>query len=150
MLLIFSNTVHILNIYLTRWYIMLSIEQYLQHSCQSPTTLIHIFATNINFKSTMKKHIRLLTLAAISLAGFTYGNQLQASSPDNAIFSHFTYTGQDKVYNDNKLSANEFYSPILQGCYPDPSICRKGNDYYMHALHLPSIREYLYSILLIW
>ena len=45
----------------------------------------------------MKKHIRLLTLAAISLAGFTYGNQLQASSPDNAIFSHFTYTGQDKV-----------------------------------------------------
>ncbi len=79
----------------------------------------------------MKKHIRLLTLAAISLAGFTYGNQLQASSPDNAIFSHFTYTGQDKVYNDNKLSANEFYSPILQGCYPDPSICRKGNDYYL-------------------
>ena len=70
----------------------------------------------------MKKHIRLRTLAAISLAGFTYGNQLQASSPDNAIFSHFTYTGQDKVYNDNKLSANEFYSPILQGCYPDPSI----------------------------
>ena len=60
----------------------------------------------------MKKHIRLLTLAAISLAGFTYGNQLQASSPDNAIFSHFTYTGQDKVYNDNKLSANEFYSPL--------------------------------------
>ena len=79
----------------------------------------------------MKKHIRLLTLAAISLAEFTYGNQLQASSPDNAIFSHFTYTGQDKVYNDNKLSANEFYSPILQGCYPDPSICRKGNDYYL-------------------
>ena len=37
----------------------------------------------------MKKHIRLLTLAAISLAGFTYGNQLQASSPDNAIFSQF-------------------------------------------------------------
>lgn len=79
----------------------------------------------------MKKHIRLLTLAAISLAGFTYGNQLQASSPDNAIFSHFTYTGQDKVYNDNKLSANEFYNPILQGCYPDPSICRKGNECYL-------------------
>lgn len=98
----------------------------------------------------MKKHIRLLTLAAISLAGFTYGNQLQASSPDNAIFSHFTYTGQDKVYNDNKLSANEFYSPILQGCYPDPSIAEKEMIIIWHALHLPSIREYLYSILLIW
>ena len=44
----------------------------------------------------MKKHIRLLTLAAISLAGFTYGNQLQASSPDNAYFQsfHLYRTGQ--------------------------------------------------------
>ena len=55
----------------------------------------------------MKKHIRLLTLAAISLAGFTYGNQLQASSPDNAIFSHFTYTGQDKVYNQSLIHISD-------------------------------------------
>lgn len=47
------------------------------------------------------------------------------------IFSDFSYKGNDKIYNDNPLKEDEFYSPILQGCYPDPSITRKGNDYYL-------------------
>lgn len=52
--------------------------------------------------------------------------------PKNApVFSKFIYQGDDKVYKDNPLSSDEFYSPILQGCYPDPSICKKGNDYYL-------------------
>lgn len=46
-------------------------------------------------------------------------------------FSDFTYRGNDKIYNDNPLKPDEFYSPILQGCYPDPSITRKGEDYYL-------------------
>ncbi|MBP1676479.1 MAG: Xylan 1,4-beta-xylosidase [Bacteroidetes bacterium] len=50
---------------------------------------------------------------------------------DAPVFSQFTYKGDDKVYNLNPLKPDEFYNPILQGCYPDPSICRKGNDYYM-------------------
>ena len=48
-----------------------------------------------------------------------------------ATFTNFTYTGEDDIYAKNPLKANEFYSPILQGCYPDPSICRKGDDYYL-------------------
>ncbi len=47
------------------------------------------------------------------------------------VFSDFTYKGNDKIYTENPLSEDEFYSPILQGCYPDPSITRKGNDYYL-------------------
>lgn len=46
-------------------------------------------------------------------------------------FSDFNYRGNDKIYNDNPLKPDEFYSPILQGCYPDPSITRKGEDYYL-------------------
>lgn len=46
-------------------------------------------------------------------------------------FSDFNYRGNDKIYNDNPLKSDEFYSPILQGCYPDPSITRKGEDYYL-------------------
>ncbi|MDR6369822.1 alpha-N-arabinofuranosidase [Chryseobacterium bernardetii] len=46
-------------------------------------------------------------------------------------FSDFNYRGNDKIYNDNPLQPGEFYSPILQGCYPDPSITRKGEDYYL-------------------
>ncbi|MDV7695614.1 glycoside hydrolase family 43 protein [Chryseobacterium soli] len=47
------------------------------------------------------------------------------------VFFGFTYRGNDKIYTDNPLKDDEFYSPVLQGCYPDPSITRKGNDYYL-------------------
>jgi alpha-N-arabinofuranosidase len=46
-------------------------------------------------------------------------------------FSDFSYRGNDKIYTNNPLKEDEFYSPILQGCYPDPSITRKGDDYYL-------------------
>lgn len=47
------------------------------------------------------------------------------------IFTNFIYQGEDAIYKDNLLKPDEFYNPILQGCYPDPSITRKGNDYYL-------------------
>ena len=49
------------------------------------------------------------------------------------VFSNVVYEGNDAVYNENPLEANEFYNPILQGCYPDPAITRKGDDYYLVA-----------------
>lgn len=50
---------------------------------------------------------------------------------DRPIFTNVEYSGHDSVFIKNPLGENEFYNPILQGCYPDPSICRKGNDYYL-------------------
>jgi alpha-N-arabinofuranosidase len=47
------------------------------------------------------------------------------------VFSNFVYQGKDEVYKENPLGQDEFYNPILQGCYPDPSITRKGDDYYL-------------------
>lgn len=47
------------------------------------------------------------------------------------VFSNVVYEGNDAVYNEHPLEANEFYNPILQGCYPDPAITRKGDDYYL-------------------
>ncbi len=47
------------------------------------------------------------------------------------VFSNFVYEGNDQVYNDNPLKPDEFYNPILQGCFPDPAITRKGDDYYL-------------------
>ncbi|MDR6486559.1 alpha-N-arabinofuranosidase [Chryseobacterium vietnamense] len=66
-----------------------------------------------------KKHI---IAAAVLLSVTTISAQ---------TFSDFNYRGNDKIYNDNPLKPDEFYSPILQGCYPDPSITRKGEDYYL-------------------
>lgn len=47
------------------------------------------------------------------------------------VFTDFVYKGDDQVYKDYPLRADEYYTPILQGCYPDPSITRKGKDYYL-------------------
>jgi alpha-N-arabinofuranosidase len=66
-----------------------------------------------------KKHI----IAAAAL--------LSVTTISAQTFSDFNYRGNDKIYNDNPLQPGEFYSPILQGCYPDPSITRKGEDYYL-------------------
>ena len=52
-------------------------------------------------------------------------------SKNAPVFSSITYQGNDKVYNDYPLAEDEFYNPILQGCYPDPAITKKGDDYYM-------------------
>jgi len=56
---------------------------------------------------------------------------LSISNISAQTFSDFNYRGNDKIYNDNPLKPDEFYSPILQGCYPDPSITKKGEDYYL-------------------
>jgi alpha-N-arabinofuranosidase len=47
------------------------------------------------------------------------------------LITRIVYEGNDAVYNEIKLDSNEFYNPILQGCYPDPSICRRGNDFFL-------------------
>jgi alpha-N-arabinofuranosidase len=73
-----------------------------------------------------------IPLLALLLALFSFsessGQQKQKNSP---VFSQLVYEGNDKVYNEYPLAEDEFYNPILQGCYPDPSITRKGDDFYM-------------------
>lgn len=62
---------------------------------------------------------------------FSAAALLAAQSVSAQVFSNFSYKGNDKIYNENPLKSDEMYSPILQGCYPDPSITRKGDDYYL-------------------
>ncbi|MDE5418516.1 glycoside hydrolase family 43 protein [Labilibaculum sp. DW002] len=50
---------------------------------------------------------------------------------NKARFYSFSYQGKDSFYKDNPLASNEFYNPILPGFYPDPSICKKGDDFYL-------------------
>lgn len=55
----------------------------------------------------------------------------QGTDKGIARFHWFNYEGHDPFYQQNLLTVNEFYNPILSGFYPDPSICRKGDDFYM-------------------
>ncbi len=65
-----------------------------------------------------------------SFAAFS-GNGDKKAKTASPVFTRAVYVGNDEVFNDNPLEEDEFYNPILQGCYPDPAITRKGNDYYM-------------------
>ncbi len=59
-------------------------------------------------------------------------------SPKTAIFDEFVYsvnpvekTEESPTNNSPVISGRTILNPILSGCYPDPSICRAGNDYYL-------------------
>lgn len=71
-------------------------------------------------------------MVMISLVTVPVNGQSKKKPAKNApVFTKFVYQGNDQVYKDNPLKSDEFYNPILQGCYPDPAITRKGNDYYL-------------------
>ncbi len=77
------------------------------------------------------KKTQVLLFLSIVLFSITGANSQNKSKNNAPLFSNFTYQGNDKVYIDNPLKSDEFYTPLLQGCYPDPAITRKGDDYYM-------------------
>lgn len=52
------------------------------------------------------------------------------SKNNSVAFDWFEYRGDDEYFKE-KPSANEYQNPIVAGFYPDPSITRKGDDYYM-------------------
>lgn len=53
------------------------------------------------------------------------------NTTDKAVFGYFEYRGMDERFDKDIDLQNEYFNPILAGFYPDPSICRKGNDYFM-------------------
>lgn len=72
-----------------------------------------------------------LTMSALLSFNYASSQKIAKNVKDAPVFSNFTYKGNDNIYNENPLKPDEFYTPILQGCYPDPSITRKGEDYYL-------------------
>ena len=74
----------------------------------------------------------LITAASFSFTEVSGIDKLKGKTDKNIpLFSQSVYQGNDKVYTENPLKSDEFYNPILQGCYPDPSITRKDSDYYL-------------------
>lgn len=71
----------------------------------------------------------LLATAVTGCATGTGGIEPQDS---HAIFSSFSYMGNDDFYAANPPAGeSSYYNPILPGWYSDPSICAddKGNYY---------------------
>lgn len=66
----------------------------------------------------------------VLLGMITLGSTAPARSPAPVIFDWFEYAGHDPAATA-PLPANSYRNPILAGFYPDPSICRVGDDYYL-------------------
>lgn len=53
------------------------------------------------------------------------------ATAQTARFSYFSYGGNDERFDKSINRSNQYLNPILAGYYPDPSICRKGDTYYL-------------------
>lgn len=69
----------------------------------------------------MKKH--LICIAAMLLSMHVCAQR--------ATFSYFNYSGNDQRFDKNIDRAKQYLNPILAGFYPDPSVCRKGDTFYL-------------------
>lgn len=91
----------------------------------------------------------LTSLLALSLTALT---PPLASAAEPVVFDSFSYTGNDEIFA-TPLQPDEYRNPILAGYYPDPSICRVGDDYYLiHSSfsHFPGIPVFHSTDLVNW
>ncbi len=70
----------------------------------------------------MKKRLFAALIAAAATTGI---------AAQDAVFTYFKYSGNDQRFCRTLDAQREFYNPILAGFYPDPSVCRKGDTYYL-------------------
>jgi xylan 1,4-beta-xylosidase len=74
-------------------------------------------------------------LAILLLASAAGAQPVRKDVPDAAAnvarFDWFEYTGRDSVFAARRPGPNEYQNPILAGFYPDPSVVRRGDDYYL-------------------
>jgi xylan 1,4-beta-xylosidase len=74
-----------------------------------------------------------LVLAACSVPPAPPPSPPPAEKPAPAVahFELFTYDGHDAVYDTVKGGPDLYRNPVLQGFYPDPSVVRVGDDFYL-------------------
>jgi alpha-N-arabinofuranosidase len=66
-----------------------------------------------------------------SIVGCLIFSSCMQPSDNTARFDYFRYKGNDARFDVRIDSAHQYFNPILAGFYPDPSICRKGDTYYL-------------------
>jgi alpha-N-arabinofuranosidase len=71
----------------------------------------------------------LLILAMTAPTYVVVGSTQTAEPPPTVAFEWFEYEGRES--SDATLPPGSYRNPILAGFYPDPSICRVGEDYYL-------------------
>ena len=71
------------------------------------------------------KHKNIL---AACLLGMTLCTNAEAQE---AQFGYFKYQGNDHRFSQAIDPHRQYYNPVMAGFYPDPSVCRAGDNYYL-------------------
>ena len=83
----------------------------------------------------MHPRLRAALLLALPLAACARAARTDVAAPGTATrdprFEWFAYEGRDSVFEVARRGAGEYTNPILQGFYPDPSVTRVGDDFYL-------------------
>lgn len=66
----------------------------------------------------------------LQLAALLFAPWLLARAEPTVSFDWFEYTGKDAVF-ETPLPAGSYRNPILAGFYPDPSVTRAGDKFYL-------------------
>ena len=80
----------------------------------------------------MKCIRRLVLLGGLALVAACSigGSPVSPATPDPR-FHWFAYEGNDSVFKERATGPDDYVNPVLAGFYPDPSIVRVGDDYYL-------------------
>ena len=78
----------------------------------------------------------LLSIASTFIALSAFSQVTTHLSPwrgdgGEALFSYFTYSGNEPRFEQSYDPQSQYLNPILAGFYPDPSICRVDDTYYL-------------------
>ncbi|SMO39830.1 glycoside hydrolase family 43 protein [Gracilimonas mengyeensis] len=94
-----------------------------------------------------------LLLASLLFIGNACSTSQSKEASSNPTFDWFTYQGNDPIYEGLDVADDEYINPINAGYYPDPSIVRVEDDYYMvHSsfAHYPGIPIFHSTDLVNW
>ncbi|PSJ38462.1 glycoside hydrolase 43 family protein [Sphingomonas deserti] len=73
----------------------------------------------------------IAALAPILLAACAIAPPADRKRPATADFEWFAYGGSDRSDEAVRPGPEDYRNPIMKGFYPDPSITRVGDDYYL-------------------
>ena len=74
--------------------------------------------------------LRRIVLSALFPLGIAALPMQSSAAPAPVSFDWFEYSGVDSDAS-GELPAGHYRNPVLTGFYPDPSLCRVGEDYYL-------------------
>ncbi|MFV0505723.1 MAG: glycoside hydrolase family 43 protein [Bacteroidales bacterium] len=76
------------------------------------------------------KHQSFVFLSLVFIL-FSCSNKSNEHSQNEAYFKYVSYQGDDTFYKEHPLKEGQYYNPVLQGYYPDPSVCKRGEYFYL-------------------